>query len=128
MKNPEKISEAEWKVMHTLWKNGKLSSNDVIAEVVPETGWSPNTVRTLLTRLTDKGVLRADKERGKEKDYPLCFYTPLYTREECEAVHVQTFLEKVFEGDPARLLAHFVRETSLTPEQIAELRKRLDEI
>ena len=35
MKNPEKISEAEWKVMHTLWKNGKLSSNDVIAEVVP---------------------------------------------------------------------------------------------
>ena len=128
MNNPEKISEAEWKVMHTLWNKGRLSSNDVIAEVVPETGWSPNTVRTLLTRLTEKGVLRADKGRGKEKDYPLCFYTPLYTREECEAVHVQSFLAKVFEGDASRLLAHFVRETSLTPEQIAELRKQLDEI
>ena len=132
MKNPEKsarqISDAEWKVMHALWKGGRLSSNDVVADVVPETGWSPNTVRTLLNRLTDKGVLRADKERGTEKEYPLCFYTPLYTREECESVHVQSFLEKVFEGDPSRLLSHFVRETSLTPEQIAELRKQLDEI
>ena len=128
MKNPAKISETEWKVMHVLWKGKRLSSTDVVAEVVPETGWSPNTVRTLLNRLTDKGVLQVEKERGKEKDYPLCFYTPLYTREECEAVHVQTFLEKVFEGDATRLLAHFVKETSLTAEQIAELRKTLEEI
>ena len=132
MKNPEKsarqISEAEWKVMHVLWKSGRLSSNDIVAEVVPETGWSPNTVRTLLTRLTDKGVLHAEKERGKEKDYPLCFYTPLFTRTECEAVHAQSFLEKVFAGDASRLLAHFVQKTSLTPEQIAELRKQLEEI
>jgi BlaI family penicillinase repressor len=128
MSNPTKISETEWKVMHALWKGGRLSSNDVVAEIVPETGWSPNTVRTLLSRLTDKGVLRADKERGKEKDYPLCFYTPLYTREECEAVHVQSFLEKVFEGDATRLLAHFVKDASLTSEQIAELRKVLEEI
>ena len=114
--------------MHVLWKGGRKSSNDVVAEVAPETGWSPNTVRTLLTRLTDKGVLQADLERGKGKGYPLCFYTPLYSREECEARHVQSFLEKVFEGDAGRLLAHFVKETTFTPEQIAELRKKLEEI
>jgi BlaI family penicillinase repressor len=126
------ISEAEWKIMHVLWKDGRQSSNDVVANVVPETGWSPNTVRTLLTRLTEKGVLQADVERRKEgkksKGYPLCFYTPLYTRQECEAVQVQSFVEKVFEGDAARLLAHFVKETALTAEQIAELRKKLEDI
>ena len=128
MKNPQKISEAEWKIMHVLWKGGRQSSNDVVAEVVPETGWSPNTVRTLLVRLTEKGMLQADMERGEKKKYPLCYYTPLSTREECEAVHVQSFLQKVFEGDAARLLAHFVNETTLTPKQIAELRKKLEEI
>ena len=125
MNNPQKISETEWKIMHVLWKGGRQSSNEVVAEVVPETGWSPNTVRTLLNRLTDKGVVQAEKERGKEKDHPLCFYTPLYTREECETAHVQSFLEKVFEGDATRLLAHFVNESALTPEQIAELRKKI---
>ena len=128
MGSTQKISEAEWKVMHALWKKGRLSSNDVVAEVIPETGWSPNTVRTLLGRLAEKGLLHVDLERGKEKKYPLCYYTPLNTREECEAVHIQSFLEKVFEGDATRLLAHFVKESSLTPEQIAELRKTLEEL
>ena len=32
MKNPAKISETEWKVMHVLWKGKRLSSNDVVAE------------------------------------------------------------------------------------------------
>jgi len=37
-----KISDAEWKVMHILWNRGRLSSNEVVAEIVPATGWSPN--------------------------------------------------------------------------------------
>ncbi len=127
-KNAEKITDAEWKVMHVLWDRGRLSSNDIVTAIVPETGWSPNTVRTLLIRLTDKGILRVEKKRGKEKDYPLCFYTPLFSREDCEAVHSRSFLERVFAGDASRLLAHFVNESSLTPEQIEELRAKLNDL
>ncbi|MGL6196740.1 MAG: BlaI/MecI/CopY family transcriptional regulator [Thermoguttaceae bacterium] len=123
--NTEKISDAEWKLMHVLWNSGRLSSNDVIAAIVPETGWSPNTVRTLLSRLTEKGILQVEKEKGKEKEYTTCYYTARYSREECEAVHSRTFLERVFAGNTSRLLAHFVKEAGLTPEQIAELRKQL---
>ena len=125
--NTEKITDAEWKVMHVLWNQGRLSSNDIVAEVVPMTGWSPNTVRTLLIRLADKGILQVEKEKGKEKEYPLCYYTPLYTREQCEAVHGRSFLERVFGGNASRLLAHFVKESSLTSQEIAELRAQLDQ-
>ena len=122
-----KITDAEWKVMHVLWNRGRLSSNDVIADLVPETDWSPNTVRTLLTRLADKGILQAEKEKGKDKEYQICYYTSLFTREECEAVHSRTFLARVFGGDAGRLLAHFVKEAALTPEQITELRDKLQQ-
>ena len=123
----QKITDAEWRVMHVVWKHRRISANDVIAEVVPETGWSPNTVRTLLIRLADKGVLHVEKERGREKEYINSVYTPLVSREECEAVHGRTFLERVFAGDTSRLLAHFVKDGDLTPEQIQELKKQLDE-
>ena len=123
----QKITDAEWRVMHVVWKHSRISANDVIAEVVPETGWSPNTVRTLLIRLVDKGVLHVQKERGRDKEYLNCVYTPLFSREECEAVHGRSFLERVFAGDTSRLLAHFVKDGDLTPEQILELRKQLDE-
>ncbi len=124
----QKISDAEWKVMHVVWRLGTVTGNDVIAEIVPETGWNPNTVRTLLVRLGEKGILHVEKTRGKEKDYPTLVYTPLYSQEECIAVHGQNFLERVFEGDTSKLLVHFFKDGSLTPEQIAELRKQLNEL
>lgn len=123
----QKISDAEWKIMHVVWRLGSVTGNDVIAEIVPETGWNPNTVRTLLVRLAEKGILHAEKTRGKEKDYPTLVYTPLYTQEQCVAVHGRNFLERVFEGDTSKLLVHFFKDGSLTPEQIAELRRQLSE-
>lgn len=122
----EKITDAEWQVMHLVWNHESVTANEVIDAVVPETGWSPNTVRTLLIRLTEKGILRVEKERGKGRESQICHYTPLYTREQCTAVHGQSFLKRVFQGDASRLLVHFVRDADLTPEQIAELRDRLD--
>jgi len=122
----QKITDAEWKVMHVVWKQRRISANDVIAGVVPETGWSPNTVRTLLIRLVDKGILHVEKERGREKEYLNSVYSPLFTREECEAVHGRSFLERVFAGDTTRLLAHFVKDGDLTPKQIRELKEQLD--
>lgn len=124
----QKISDSEWKVMHVVWRLGTVTGNDVIAEIVPETGWNPNTVRTLLNRLAEKGILHVEKTRGKEKDYPTLIYTPLHSQEECIAVHGRSFLERVFEGDTSKLLVHFAKDGSLTPEQIAELRKQLNEL
>ena len=110
----------------SFWKYSRISANNVIAEVVPETGWSPNTVRTLLIRFVDKGVLHVQKKRRREKEYFNCVYTPLFSREECEAAHGRLFLERVFAGDTLRLLAHFVKDGDLTPEQVEELRKQLN--
>lgn len=123
----EKISDAEWNVMHVVWNRGSVTAQEVIDEVVPETGWSPNTVRTLLIRLTDKGILHVEKRKGKEKDYQICYYTAIYSREQCTAKYGSSFLRRVFQGDATRLLAHFVKDARLTPEQVDELRKQLDE-
>ena len=123
-----KISDAEWKVMHVVWKLERVTGNEVIAEVAPDAGWSPNTVRTLLTRLADKGILHAEKHRGQKREYPMMVYTPLVSREACIAAHGQSFLERVFDGDASELLVHFVKDRHLTAEQINELKKQLDSL
>ena len=123
-----KISNAEWKVMHVVWKLGQVTGNKVIAQVTPDTGWSPNTVRTLLTRLADKGILHAEKHRGQKREFPMMVYTPLVSREACIAAHGQSFLERVFDGDASELLVHFVKDRRTSPEQAAKLRELLDVI
>lgn len=118
----EKIADAEWRIMHVIWKaETSQTGNDVIEQVVPETGWNPQTVRTLLTRLVEKNILAAEKRKG------VLYYTPRVSRDESLRVHGLSFLEKVFEGNARELLVHFVRDGRISPEQIDELRNLLDE-
>ena len=117
----EKITDAEWRVMRVVWKSdAAVTSNEVIAEVVPETGWNPQTVRTLLARLVEKGVLTTSKVKG------VLFFTPLVSRDESIRVHGQSFLERVFEGNAREMLVHFIRDGAFSRKQIDELRTLLD--
>jgi BlaI family transcriptional regulator, penicillinase repressor len=114
------ISDAEWEVMQVVWRRRSVTAAEVIEALVPRTGWSHRTVRTLLARLVDKGVLAVEQEGHRYR------YRPLVSRSKCVREAGQSFLTKVFGGDPAELLAHFVRHADMTEQEIARLRELLD--
>ena len=114
--------------MHFIWEHGQASANETVAAVCPLTEWTPQTVRTLLTRLVEKKILLVRKERGKEKEHLNCVYTPTVSREECIRAHGQSFLQRVFAGDSSELLVHFMKEGDLSSQQINRLRKMLEDI
>jgi len=115
------ISDAEWVVMEVLWQSGSSTAADVIAHLADVKSWNHRTVRSLLTRLVDKGVLTA-KAAGHRY-----VYRPAVRREKCVRQESQSFLEKVFAGNAAELLVHFVRHADITPQEIERLRKQLEE-
>ena len=113
-----KIAETEWVVMRVVWQQGAAGAAEVIEAVLPETGWSHRTVRTLLNRLVAKGALARDGGRPQ--------YLPRKVAEsQCVRQESRSFLKKVFQGDAGRMLAHFVENEKMTPEQIKELKNLL---
>lgn len=115
------ISDAEWQVMQVVWEHGAATAADVIAALSNKTGWRHRTVRTLLSRLVDKGVLAAQADGNRY------LYRSLVARSKCVREESRSFLKKVFGGDTAELLVHFVRGAELPPERIEELKRLLDE-
>lgn len=115
-----KISDAEWAVMALLWERHPRTASDLAAALEGPTGWKPATVKTLLTRLVEKGAVRFRKD-GKQY-----LYSPAVEQSRCVRAESRSFLDRVFGGAVAPMLAHFVGERELTPEQIAELRRVLD--
>lgn len=115
-----RISEAEWRVLEVLWEDHPLTSAEVIERLQEETGWAPNTVRTLLARLKDKGYTDTTTTDGK------MYHVPKIARHACVRAESRSFLSRVFGGRPAPLLLHFAREAKLTPEELKELRAILD--
>ncbi len=57
------ISNAEWRVMKIIWMEGKQTSTDLIAVLSERFDWSKSTIKTLLTRLVEKGLLDQRKIR-----------------------------------------------------------------
>ncbi len=115
-----RISDAEWDVMQVAWRRGDFTAQEMIDEL-SHRDWSPRTVKTLLGRLLAKGAL-AHEARGKAY-----VYRPAVDRAACVRQERASFLDRVFGGAAAPALAHFVKRGRLSRQDIAELRKILDE-
>lgn len=120
MKGDVAISDAEWQVMQVVWRLGQASAAEVIAELAGQR-WSHRTIRTMLARLAEKEALAVIVDGHRYQ------YRPLVTREKCVRAESRSFLKKVFRGNAAELLVHFVQDARITPQQIEELKKLLEE-
>lgn len=116
----QRISQAEWDVMEVLWREHPLTSSEIVRCLEKSRGWAPNTVRTLLKRLSEKNHLQIERRSGK------FLYSPKTSRDDSVRRESQTFLGRVFGGASASLLLHFARTSELTAEEADELRRILD--
>ena len=116
------ISDAELEVMKVLWKRPGLSAADVHDALSSAQDWSRQTVKTLLARLAEKGAL-ATKEEGRRY-----LYSPLIDRAAYETRAAGQFVDKMFAGRTAPLVAHLADSRGLTPEDIAELESLIERL
>ncbi len=116
-----KISESEWQIMNVVWERAPVTAANIVENLSGRTGWHSRTIRTLLDRLVKKGALKITPG-GKSQ-----LYEPRISMAECVRQESQSFLERVFGGEPASMLLHLVKETKLSKEEIKELKKLLSE-
>jgi BlaI family penicillinase repressor len=121
MKRLPKISDAEWEVMKVVWEKPSLTASQIVEQLATQKEWSHRTIRTLLARLVKKGAL-ACKVEGKRH-----LYEPKIKKADIINHESQSFLNRVFDGVAAPLLAHFVKTAKMSPEEIQQLRKILAE-
>ena len=116
------ISESEWSVMEALWEHAPQTASEVTRILRPTMKWAENTVRTLLTRLVEKGALKTGENSSGTRTY-----LPAVKREACVRAESDSFLQRVFQGAAKPLLVHFAQTSKLTAEEVKELKKLLDQ-
>lgn len=109
------VTEAEWKIMECLWDHAPQTMGEITATLEPATGWTRQTVITLLKRMTDKGAVSMD-DSGRAKKY-----TPLITREEASAEETHKLLNPVFRGKASLLVNQLVDNGHLSAEDLQEI-------
>lgn len=109
------LSDSEWKLMNCLWEQSSRTITELTAALRPDTGWSKNTVITMLSRLEAKGAVRHQEgERAKR-------YFPVMDRRDAAQAETENFLGKVYGGSLGLMMSAMVESRRLTEDDIAEL-------
>lgn len=109
------LSDGEWKLMNKLWDAAPRTITELTAALRGETGWSKNTVITMLSRLEAKGAVR--HEEGVRAKH----YYPCLAREDAAQAETESFLGKVYGGSLGLMMSALVDSRRLTEADIAEL-------
>ena len=78
--------------------------------------WKPNTILTLLSRLTENGMLTVRKQ-GRLNEY-----VSLVSREEYRQTQARLLVDRIFGGDTKHLISALVSQEYLTEEDYEELK------
>ena len=116
-----RLSEAEWKIADCLWRNNSMTITELTRELGPVTGWSKNTIITMLKRMVEKGAVTYVQEDKAKR------FSPAIDRTEAELEETTSFLDKVYNGNVGLMISNLIGSDQLTEEQLEELRKIIRE-
>ena len=106
----KKISDAEFEIMKVIWESDSPLLFAQIMEALEANGlqWQKNTLITLLSRLMEKGYLKANKCGRKNE------YVPLVTEQEFQSVQTRKFVDRIYKGNVSGLITQLVNNDMLT--------------
>ncbi len=117
-----KVSAAELEVLSILWEKPGIAASDVHEALSNDKDWTSRTVKTLLSRLVEKGAA-VTQEDGRRY-----LYFPAIDEEAYKATAAGQFVDRVFSGRAAPLVAYLADSRGLTPQDIEELEKLLGDL
>lgn len=102
-----------------LWDHEPMTAVEVL-ELLPHEQWKQKTVNTFLVRLEAKGVVSSQRE-GRAN-----VYRSLLSESECRRDEGRHFIKKVFRGEVAPMMLHFLENEELSEAEIGELKSLLE--
>ncbi|MDG1875256.1 MAG: BlaI/MecI/CopY family transcriptional regulator [Mariniblastus sp.] len=116
------ISDAEWCIMHEVWHGEPITSSEITSRIRHTNQWTSGTIKTLLHRLVQKGVLDFQRKGNRY------LYRSNFTEAECINYASDQLLHTVFKGRPVPMLAYLVQSSRMSGVEVESLRELLDEI
>ena len=115
------LSDSEWKLMNRLWNHTTMTITELTAALRNETGWSKNTIITMLSRLEAKGAVRYEEGRKARQ------YFPAVEQKDAARAETENFLSKVYGGNFGLMVHAMVESKQLSEADLAELSAILEQ-
>ena len=109
------LSDAELKIMETLWECSPQTMAQIAQALYGKTGWAKNTVITLLKRMIAKGTVSVN-----ETVFPKT-YTPLVERSALAKQETKNLIARLFKGSHTMLMSNMVEDGGIPGDELDEM-------
>ncbi|MDO5095239.1 MAG: BlaI/MecI/CopY family transcriptional regulator [Peptostreptococcaceae bacterium] len=119
--NTKRLPDAEFTVMKAIWHSeAPITTHTIMEHLSSDITWKPQTLLTMLARLTEKGFLSSQRV-GRER----C-YTPIITEKEYLDIETGNFLQRYAGNSIGKLVKTLYAEGDMSAEDLDELREWLE--
>lgn len=115
-------TEVELRILNVLWERGACTVREVHDSLGEDRETQYATTVKMLLVMLDKGLVKRDEEAR-----PLV-YRAAVSREKTQKRMLGDLLERLYAGSAKTLMMHAVAAKKASPEELAELRRFLDEL
>ena len=116
-----KLTEAEWQIMNTLWEGWPATGRQIADRLPENVNWAYTTIKTMLTRLTEKKVVKETKKGS------IGIYEPILTRQNARQSALKILANQAFDGAFGPLMHFLLEDQKLSAKQRRELIQTLKE-
>lgn len=106
-----KLCDSEYRFMLIVWECAPVKSGELVRLCNERLGWKKSTTYTVIKKLETRGFLINQDT----------VVTPLVTKEECQAVESDYFVERTFGGSLPGFVAAFLGGKKITEQEAKEL-------
>ncbi|MDJ0920302.1 MAG: BlaI/MecI/CopY family transcriptional regulator [Henriciella sp.] len=109
------ISTAELEIMKVIWRKPGIGASEVAEALEGQQDWNIRTIKTLLSRLVDKGALSIEQEGRRY------LYSPLVDEKAYQKNAAGQLVDRLFGGRAAPLVAQLADARGLSDQDIEDL-------
>lgn len=109
------LTGSEWRIIKAIWDGEPCTAPEVQQRLQTQTGWAYSTVRTLMDRMAEKGLLTAEKVRHQT------VYRSAITRREAQRSELVYALKHAFNGALTPMVQCLLETHPLSAEELEQL-------
>jgi BlaI family transcriptional regulator, penicillinase repressor len=119
---PTQPTDVELQILRILWERGPSPVRDIHARLEAEKGTNYSTTVKMLAVMLQKGLVKRNENSQPH------IYRAALTREKAGRRMIGHLVDKVFDGSASRLVLQALSSETASKEELAEIRKLLDEM
>ncbi len=116
-----KLTDAEWQIMNALWEKHPAPAREISERLPQKVDWAYTTIKTLLSRLVEKGAVKESKKGN------ISIYEPILSRDHARRRALKTLVDQAFYGAFGPLVHFLLEDKQLSHRQRQQLLVMLQE-